>query len=944
MVYYTWGFESPTPNFSDEAALMIGQSYSASAFGAGVSDSVTEIFRTAYGTPEWCYDHGNIVGFALYPQHITWDPVRLTYTPNPFNVETFLFTDNAGQASGTTIRQTVSDPIRITNPLPTGLPKDTTQLQSIGTIGFGGVAEASWTDSAIVLPSGCTSSFPVDINFEVKANGVDTPIFINPWDCSIEVDCAHPDTTPPTFHNSFAGCDSIFNDTITAQDNGLYDLGLQDITYASPDLNANQYSVTFNPPPPYKCIGTSAKIFVQQVDTIHSGHVVLTFTDCADNVSRDTICFTAHPPLPDRTAPRFWNVTPADSCHSLCQGFILTDSARSDTSIDRGLDSLVVVSEVNMLVPNMVGFRYYYPPNILRDSLEVCVTDSLKDGMIILRANDTSHNFSYDTITYCTTQDTTPPNITAQPFDTATSTWHVHVTETRSWDRGIDSVWMSKSSNVTTNPALPQSVPCSSTFDFDVTVVDPSMCASAVIMARDCAIPNNISPLFSLSFTKGAIPVIVTSKSILCTATDSVLLSVNANFGGYLWSTGDTTKQITVHKAGIYTVTVDDGVGCSATSQPDTIISSPATPKIAPAGPIAVCAPDSVSLDAGAGFATYQWLNNGNPMPGVTSEKILVTSTGSYSVQVTNAAGCEGTSQPVSVTINPIPTQPVITSANNILTSTPAVSYQWSLNGVPIPGATTQNDTPKTGGNYTVTITDANGCSNTSLPFSNAGSTLIGVPAMVFAAESAQITLPLSILSSTSLPAGVNRSFTAKLRFNRTLLIPTAGSFASMSVSGDDLIVEYTGSSSATNGVLMNLPFTAALGDDSCTGVTIDSFAWSTPNISVTVQNGNFCLSNLCYQGGARLIDPNGTVSLSEPIPNPSTNSIQINYNLIEQGPTTLIIYDVLGRVVLRLVDAYSQPGSYTVSADISKLPAGTYVYTLRTPSIVKSDHLQISR
>jgi hypothetical protein len=38
------------------------------------------------------------------------------------------------------------------------------------------------------------------------------------------------------------------------------------------------------------------------------------------------------------------------------------------------------------------------------------------------------------------------------------------------------------------------------------------------------------------------------------------------------------------------------------------------------------------------------------------------------------------------------------------------------------------------------------------------------------------------------------------------------------------------------------------------------------------------------------------------------------------------------------------QPGSYTVVADVSTLPPGTYVYSLRTPTIVKSDHFQIAR
>ncbi len=945
LVFYPWGQESPTANFSDEAALLVGSPTGATPFAAGFSDSVTEIFRTAYGTPEWCFDHGSIVGFALYPQHITWDPVALTYTPNPFQVDAFLFTDNTGQANGLTIQQTISDPIQIVSPKPVGVP--TVQKQTVGSIAAGGVSEVQWIDSVLVSPTGCSTIPPsVSINFDVTASNLTSPIFTNPWSCNIAVDCAHTDTLAPTFRNSFLGCDSIKNDTVTAQDNAQYDLGLQNITYASPDLNGSQYSVTINPPPPYQCISTAPKIVVQQVDTFAAGHVIFTFTDCANNVSNDTLCFTAHPPVPDRTAPRFWNVRYPDSCHSLCQGFILTDSARSDISIDRGLDSIIVFSTVNMLIPNGSGNGGgYYAPGVLVDSLEVCVKDSMKDGIIILRANDTTHNFSFDTITYCTTPDTRPALIPQPTINLTDSSWHVSVTDSGAWDRGVDSVWIENGSNVVTDPsAVPNPIGCLPAFDFRVIILDTTQCASAEVFAKDCA--GHITGPVQLTFSKGAIPVISASKTTLCAPSDSAVLSVTGSYTGYLWSNGAASPQITVGP-GSYTVTVQEGANCPATSQPVAITFSPATPQITPPGPLAICSPGTEDLDAGAGFASYQWMKDGTDIPGETSEKITVNASGAYSVQVTNAAGCTGASPSVTVTIYPLPTQPVITAVGNVMTSTPAVGYQWSRNGGIINGATNQSYTDLTGGSYTVTITDANGCTSTSLPFSNSGSTLISLSSIIYAQESNQVEIALSVAASQGgAPAG-STGFTAKIAFNKTLLIPEAppgGSIITTSV-GDSLFVIYTGSGSANvPNLLMNLPFTAALGDDSCTVVTIDSFAWNAPNISVTTQNGNFCLTDLCYQGGTRLIDPTGKVSMSEPVPNPSFSDIQIDYSLIEQGHTTLIVYDLLGHEVLRLVDADLKPGKYTVGADISRLPTGTYVYSLRTPSIVKSDHLQISR
>jgi hypothetical protein len=53
---------------------------------------------------------------------------------------------------------------------------------------------------------------------------------------------------------------------------------------------------------------------------------------------------------------------------------------------------------------------------------------------------------------------------------------------------------------------------------------------------------------------------------------------------------------------------------------------------------------------------------------------------------------------------------PVITQNGNTLFSTPASSYQWYLNGNPIPGANSQSYIALQNGTYYVVVTDANGC------------------------------------------------------------------------------------------------------------------------------------------------------------------------------------------------------------------------------------------
>ncbi|MGL5889854.1 MAG: hypothetical protein ACRC3B_08210, partial [Bacteroidia bacterium] len=67
----------------------------------------------------------------------------------------------------------------------------------------------------------------------------------------------------------------------------------------------------------------------------------------------------------------------------------------------------------------------------------------------------------------------------------------------------------------------------------------------------------------------------------------------------------------------------------------------------------------------------------------------------------------------------------------NLLTTniSSGVTYQWSLSNNIIVGATSSTYQPTIPGVYTLTVTDANGCSSTSLPFSwldvqNAGEVL----------------------------------------------------------------------------------------------------------------------------------------------------------------------------------------------------------------------------
>ncbi len=183
--------------------------------------------------------------------------------------------------------------------------------------------------------------------------------------------------------------------------------------------------------------------------------------------------------------------------------------------------------------------------------------------------------------------------------------------------------------------------------------------------------------------------------------------------GGEAYFTGSNGMGTRFSPGDVITTTTslfifDPTTGCSDQKSFTVTITPPPT-VTASAMPTAICPGQNTTLSATAGFASYSWSN------GATTQTTVVNTATTYTVTVTNAAGCQNTA---TVTVNNAPPPPVtITpSSSSIclggtanLNATPGLaSYAWST------GESTPSVTIFSSGLYTVTVTNAAGCTNTA--------------------------------------------------------------------------------------------------------------------------------------------------------------------------------------------------------------------------------------
>lgn len=472
--------------------------------------------------------------------------------------------------------------------------------------------------------------------------------------------------------------------------------------------------------------------------------------------------------------------------------------------------------------------------------------------------------------------------------------------------------------------------------------------------------------------------VITVQNGYLCANSDTVMITINAdpavalgadmsfcagntvtldagNAGmNYVWSEGSTTQTISVNTADTFSVAVTDpATGCTGH---DTIVTSiDALPVVNLGSDISQCG-GSVTLNAGNPGSTYLWSEP------YVSQTIPVATSGTYWVQVTNAAGCIA-SDTINVAIN---TVPVVNLGADIIqcggtvtlnAGNAGASYAWSH------GPTTQTTVISSSGNYSVVVTSAQNCSNTDtvmitinpLPVANGGSdTTICAGSTIMLDAGAGFATYSWMESSISTVVGTSQTLTVTPP-NTTVYELTVTDANGCSSATPDLVtvtVEQAPvasfTSSLTQGVTVNLtnttgssttlPFTSTWDfGDSQGATTTNAIHTYTANGSytvtliVTTACGADTTTQTVLITGVGIEEAN-LLKEVKVYPNPSTGVFNLELSNVAIGELSVTVTDMTGRTVYNSTEEVK--GELKKSLDLSSMAKGVYYLKMESENM----------
>jgi len=402
------------------------------------------------------------------------------------------------------------------------------------------------------------------------------------------------------------------------------------------------------------------------------------------------------------------------------------------------------------------------------------------------------------------------------------------------------------------------------------------------------------------------------------------------------WNHGPTVHNPpTVYPASntSYTVNITDGSSTSSSSvnvviNPVPTSSFTATPQ--------VCAglPATVSYTGSAGAnATYNWNFNGGTVVSGSGQgpyQISWANSGTYNVSLTiTENGCTSTPTSVQVIVNPNPV-PVISPVNpsicpgqniNLSTSLPYSSYLWST------GATTSSMSASVTGNYSVTVTDVNGCKG------NIATNVNVAPVISFSAIDSNVLCNGGNSGSITLNAGGG---TPPFTYAWTPAISTGSYAGGLSAGSYSVVISDQNNCDTSATFLIIEPPALVLSSNADTTIC----AGQSLNISASATGGvmpyDFNWSGGLGSGTSFNVSPSTTTSYSVSVTD-ANNCIA--------GPANFTVY-VNPDLIVNLTASPNyicQGQQSSISASVSGGSGGPYIYTWGHNPAVNSSQVSVS-
>lgn len=537
-----------------------------------------------------------------------------------------------------------------------------------------------------------------------------------------------------------------------------------------------------------------------------------------------------------------------------------------------------------------------------------------KDSIVVSPTTTTTYQVQVSNANGCTRTGSYTVNVINSPVTfTGDSTMCVNASINLTASGGTSYNWNTgaTSNSITVSP--------SQYSNYSVTITNGNTCSA-----------SHTFPIYILTTPTASI-----SGDLFACENETTILTASLG-NNYLWSTGDTTRSITIPPntaTSSYSVSVYGANGCIANTA--TIHHLIPPPSITVNGSTSRCGAGSLFLNAYQSGATYLWSTGST----YSSINYIANSSSNITLTITNNYGCTNDTT-IAITVNEPPT-PIISSSTTNLCDGDSILLTCNLNNVTYSWSnqdTTIGTYVNQQGNYNVFCTDNNGCTGISntLQITNVSSpppVLSSLADTICNGDSVNIIATGANQYQWSPSVNISNASS-----NTPIFYPTTStaytltgtnlygcmSSTTYSITVNQLPIVNAGTdTSINNGNSLQLggnPTSTGLGPFTylwTPGINLNDSLMSNPTLLpdttsyyyVTTTDGNGCTNRdsiLVTVTNLQGLNNNEIISTISLTPNPASNSITIKINSETTGAFEIRVFNASGQVILDFLEEKS--------------------------------------